>query len=141
MKLLRTLALSIFVVAAMAVGAGTAYADPGTQGIDWSQPLLTPTAEGSSQVAEQFFPENDAKQSAFDNMTSEINTGWNNAGLQGMAIGSNVGMAIGCVSIFPNFIAGCIIGAVVGTIAGAVIGVGVGNPNAQPAVERFFATP
>jgi len=142
MKLLRTLALSIFVVSAMAVGAGTAYADPAPQGIDWSQPLMTPAADGgSSQVAEQFFPENETKQDAFDTMTNEINTGWNNAGLQGMAIGSNVGMAIGCVSIFPNFIAGCIVGTVVGTIAGAVIGIGVGNPNAQPAVEKFFATP
>ena len=100
-----------------------------------------PRSGGSSQVAEQFFPENEVKQDAFDKMTNEINTGWNNAGLQGMAIGSNVGMAIGCVSIFPNFIAGCIVGAVVGTIAGAVIGIGVGNPNAQPAVEQFFATP
>ncbi|MFZ2177249.1 MAG: hypothetical protein WAW17_25095, partial [Rhodococcus sp. (in: high G+C Gram-positive bacteria)] len=114
---------------------------PGPQGIDWSQPLMTPVGSGGSQAAEQLFPENTPKQNAFDTMTNEINTGWNNGGMIGMGIGSNVGMAIGCVSIFPNFIAGCIIGTVVGTVAGAIIGIGVGNPNAQPAVERFFATP
>lgn len=142
MKLLKALTLSLFVVVAMAIGAGTAYADPGpAPGIDVTKPLFTPTPEGASQVAETMFVENDTKQIAFDKMTNEINIGWNNAGIQGVMIGSNVGMAIGCVSIFPNFIAGCIIGTVIGTVVGAVAGIGYGNPNAQPAVEQFFATP
>ncbi len=142
MKLFRSLTLSVLVACAMAVGAGTAHAEPAPQEIDWSQPLMTPTSDGgSSQVAEQFFPENDAKQAAFDNMTNEVNIGWNNGGLPGLAIGANVGSVVGCVSIFPNILAGCILGTAIGTIAGAVIGIDMGNPDAQAAVEQFFAIP
>ncbi|MFD4366840.1 hypothetical protein [Rhodococcus sp. NPDC058521] len=142
MKVIKALTLSLLVVTAMAVTSGTAYADPGPQPVDLTVPLFTPLPDGSSsQVAQNMFPDNNPKQVAFDTMTNEINTGWNNAGMQGIMIGSNVGMAIGCVSIFPNFIAGCILGTVIGAGVGAVAGIGYGNPNAQPAVEQFFATP
>ncbi|RVW04077.1 hypothetical protein EGT50_06215 [Rhodococcus xishaensis] len=148
MKLFRSLTLSVLVACAVVVGAATAHAeptpqgaDPAPQGIDWSQPLLTPTPDGNSQAAEQLFPGNDAKQDAFDNMTTEINIGWNNGGLPAVLIGSNVGMIVGCLSIFPNIFAGCILGTAIGTIAGVVIGIDEGNPNARPAVEEFFATP
>ncbi|WP_246442199.1 hypothetical protein [Rhodococcus triatomae] len=102
---------------------------------------MTPTDDGNSQVATALFPENDPKQTSFDDMTREIDIGWNNGGMAGAAIGAYAGMAIGCVSIFPNFIAGCIIGNVVGTVVGAVVGIGYGNPDAQPAVEQFLSTP
>lgn len=142
MKVLKALTLSLFVVVAMSLGSGAATAAPGTQPIDLSVPLFTPLPNGSSsQVAQNMFPENTPKQEAFDTMTDEINTGWNKTGLQGVMIGSNVGMAIGCVSIFPNFIAGCILGTVIGAGVGAVAGIGYGNPEAQPAVEKFLATP
>ncbi|NLE79008.1 MAG: hypothetical protein GX610_05400 [Rhodococcus sp.] len=142
MKVIKALTLSFFVVVAMAVGSGAATAAPAPQPVDLTVPLFTPLPDGSSsQVAQNLFPTNNAKQDAFDTMTDEINTGWQTSGIQGVMIGSNVGMAIGCVSIFPNFIAGCILGTVIGAGVGAVVGIGHGNPDAQPAVEKFFATP
>jgi hypothetical protein len=87
------------------------------------------------------FPGNDPKQAAFDTMANEVNIGWNNGGLQSTLIGANLGVGIGCLSIFPNFIAGCIVGGVIGTVAGVGAGITNGNPNAAPAVEKFFATP
>ncbi|MEV0945208.1 hypothetical protein [Rhodococcus sp. NPDC049939] len=155
MKLSRTVMLSVLVAGAMVVGASTAFAQPQPQAIepqpqeivpqpqaiDWSQPLMTPMPDGNSQAAEYLFPGNEAKQSAFDNMTNEINIGWNNGGLPGVAVGANVGSVVGCISIFPNMLAGCIVGTAIGTVAGAVIAIDMGNPDAQAAVEEFFATP
>lgn len=142
MKVMKALTLSLFVVVAMVVGSGAAIADPGPKPVDLTVPLFTPLPDGSnSQVAQNLFPENNPKQDAFDTMTEEINTGWQKTGIQGVMIGSNVGMAIGCVSIFPNFIAGCILGTIIGAGVGAVAGIGYGNPEAQPAVEKFLATP
>ncbi|AOW94203.1 hypothetical protein BFN03_00400 [Rhodococcus sp. WMMA185] len=156
MKLSRTVVLSGLVACAMVVGAATAYAEPQPQGaepqpqavepqpreIDWSQPLLSPTAEGeASQAAEYLFPDNDPKQAAFDNMANEISIGWENGGLPGLAIGANIGSAVGCVSLFPSILVGCVLGTAIGTVAGAVIAIDMGNPNAQAAVEQFFATP
>ena len=141
MKLSRTLTMSVLVVAAVGAGAGTAVAAPPNAGFDPSQPPLTPTAESNSQAALMLFPGNDPKQAAFDTMANEVNIGWNNGGLQSTLIGANLGVGIGCLSIFPNFIAGCIVGGVIGTGAGVGAGITNGNPNAAPAVEKFFATP
>ena len=116
MKLSRTLTMSVLVVAAVGAGAGTAVAAPPNAGFDPSQPLLTPTAESNSQAALMLFPGNDPKQAAFDTMANEVNIGWNNGGLQSTLIGANLGVGIGCLSIFPNFIAGCIVGGVIGTV-------------------------
>ena len=59
-----------------------------------------------------------------------------------MATGAGVGLAIGCVSIFPNFIAGCILGTGIGAGIGAYNGITGANPNVQPAFYEWLnATP
>ena len=77
---------------------------------------------------------------AMDNLGKQIAVGWNNAGPQSTAIGAGIGFAVGCVSIFPNFIAGCIVGTAVGTAVGAGAGVVNGNPQVQPAVSSVIDT-
>ncbi|MET0318294.1 MAG: hypothetical protein ABW188_15825, partial [Rhodococcus fascians] len=47
-----------------------------------------------------------SKQAAFDNMINQIVIGYTGGGAVGTAVGAGLGFAIGCVSIFPNFIAG-----------------------------------
>ncbi|MBJ8343155.1 hypothetical protein [Antrihabitans sp. YC2-6] len=82
------------------------------------------------------------RQAAWDTLMREIVTGWNNQGPVSTAIGAAIGFGIGCLSIFPNFIAGCIIGTIIGAGIGAAVGVVQGNPNVQPAaqawIESFF---
>ncbi len=55
-----------------------------------------------------------------------------------MATGAGVGLAIGCVSIFPNFIAGCILGTGIGAGIGAYNGITGANPNVQPAFYEWL---
>lgn len=141
MKLSRTFTMSVLVVAAVGAGTGTAVAAPQNPGFDPSKPLTSPTADSNSQAAMMLYPGNDPKQVAFDTMANEVNIGWNNGGAQSTFIGANIGTGIGCLSIFPNFIAGCIIGGIIGTVAGAANGITNGNPNAGPAIEKFFNTP
>ncbi|TSD49428.1 hypothetical protein FFI94_027000 [Rhodococcus sp. KBS0724] len=136
MKLSRTLTMTAIVVAAVGAGAGTAVAAPNTGFDPFNPPVST-----NSPTAATLFPGNDAKQAAFDTMTNEINIGWNNGGLQSTLGGAATGIGIGCLSIFPNFIAGCIVGGAIGTGIGLGNGIMNGNPNAAPAVEKFFATP
>jgi hypothetical protein len=91
--------------------------------------------------ANQVWPSNQAKRDAFIDMSNEVVVGWNNGGQQRMVLGSFVGLAIGCVSIFPNFMAGCILGNLIGAGVGAVAGIDEGNPKARPSLEKFLATP
>ncbi|WP_181762855.1 hypothetical protein [Rhodococcus spelaei] len=104
-------------------------------------PQLPSAAEASGMVADRAWPDNQPKREAFQTMTNEIGIGWANGGQQRMMAGSVVGLLIGCVSIFPNFMAGCMIGNVVGAGIGAVMGIDEGNPKARPSVEKFLATP
>ncbi|QBJ94603.1 hypothetical protein ERC79_00415 [Rhodococcus sp. ABRD24] len=123
MNLLRASAASVLVVAALGAGAGTAYAAPLTSSV----PLVQPVVD---------------KQTAQDNLIREITIGWETGGPAGMAIGAGVGLAIGCVSIFPNFIAGCIVGTGIGAAVGAYNGITGANPNVQPAFYEWLnATP
>lgn len=144
MKMAKALILPVLVAATVAAGAGTASAQAPALPELPALPTLPPAPPAppvAEMFAEQAFPGNQSKQDAFNDMADEINTGWANGGQQQMMIGSFVGLAIGCVSIFPNFMAGCMIGNVVGAGVGAVIGIDQGNPNARPAVEKFLATP
>mgnify|MGYP005987445129 CR=1 FL=1 len=115
---------------------GTVYSIAPLIGAEGRELTLTPQ---TVPVAEVAGPR--TKQQAFDNMVNQLAIGWNNGGGVSTAIGAGLGFAIGCVSIFPNFISGCIIGTVIGTVAGAVIGTANGNPQAQPAVFEYFTTP
>ena len=81
------------------------------------------------------------KQAALDNALNQIAVGFTNGGAIGTVVGAGLGFAIGCVSIFPNFIAGCIIGTAIGIVSGAIIGTLNANPQIQPAVFEYFATP
>lgn len=81
------------------------------------------------------------KQAALDNALNQIAIGYANGGAIGTAVGAALGFAIGCVSIFPNFISGCIIGTAIGVVAGSIIGTLNANPQVQPAVFEYFATP
>ncbi|GAA4474135.1 hypothetical protein GCM10023094_09180 [Rhodococcus olei] len=152
MKMAKTLVMPVLVVAAVGSGIGTAAAQPGLPPLpampqppalpQLPAPPQIPTAdEVSGMIADRSWPDNPAKREAFQTMANEVNIGWANGGQQKMMIGSLVGAAIGCVSIFPNFMAGCMIGNVVGAGVGAAMGIDEGNPNARPAVEKFFATP
>ena len=141
MKMAKTLVLPVLVTAALAAGAGPAVAQLPAPPPLPALPTVPPPPPVAAMFAEQTWPGNETKQDAFRNMTDEINTGWVNGGQQRMMIGSFVGLAIGCVSIFPNFMAGCMLGNVIGAGVGAVVGIDEGNPNARPAVEKFFATP
>lgn len=125
MKLLQASAASVLVVAALGAGTGVAYAAP--SGGDGSVPLVQPVVD---------------KQTAQDNLIREITIGWEQGGPAGMATGAGVGLAIGCVSIFPNFIAGCILGSGIGAAVGAYNGITGANPNVQPAFYEWLnATP
>ncbi|WP_430332562.1 hypothetical protein [Rhodococcus sp. ACT016] len=129
MKLLKASAASVLVVAALGAGAGTAYATPARQAVsgDISVPLAQPVVD---------------KQTAQDDLMREISIGWDRGGAAGMATGAGVGLAIGCVSIFPNFIAGCIVGTGIGAAIGAYNGITQSNPNVQPAFDAWMnATP
>lgn len=97
------------------------------------------TPEPASLVTEVAGPVD--KQAAFNNMINQVGIGLANGGGTGAAIGAGLGFAIGCVSIFPNFIAGCIIGTAIGTVAGTIIGTTNANPAVQPAVFEYFTTP
>jgi len=116
MNLLKASAASVLAVAALGVGAGTAYAAP-------APPPVTPVVD---------------KQTAQDNLMREIGIGWERGGPAAMATGAGVGLAIGCVSIFPNFIAGCILGVGIGAAVGAYNGVTGANPNVQPAFYEWL---
>ena len=118
MKLIKTVAASALVVAAVCVGAGTAHADP------------PPTTEQPL-----------TKQQAFDNMLNELGLGWEQGGAEGAATGSAIGLGIGCISMFPGSLAGCIIGGPTGAVIGGLIGIGNGNPKAQQAIETYLNTP
>lgn len=129
MNLLKASAASGLVVAALAAGAGTAYAAPAQASVpgDISVPLVQPVVD---------------KQTAQDDLMREIGIGWERGGPAGMATGAGVGLAIGCVSIFPNFIAGCIVGTGIGAAIGAYNGITQSNPNVQPAFDAWMnATP
>ncbi|MGW4480760.1 hypothetical protein [Rhodococcus triatomae] len=91
--------------------------------------------------ANQVWPDNQSKRDAFVDLSNEVTVGWNNGGQQRMMLGSFVGLAIGCVSIFPNFMAGCMLGNLIGAGVGAVVGIDEGNPKARPSLEKFMATP
>ncbi len=128
-KALNATAASGLVVAALAAGAGTAYAAPASSAVpgDVSVPLVQPVVD---------------KQTAQDDLMREITIGWERGGAAGMATGAGVGLAIGCVSIFPNFIAGCIVGTGIGAAIGAYNGITQSNPNVQPAFDAWMnATP
>lgn len=128
MKLLnvsKAAAASVLVVAALGAGTGTAFA--ATAPGDVSVPLVQPVVD---------------KQTAQDNLMREIGIGWERGGPAAMATGAGVGLAIGCVSIFPNFIAGCILGTGIGAGIGAYNGITGANPNVQPAFYEWLnATP
>ncbi|MFD4183086.1 hypothetical protein [Rhodococcus sp. NPDC058514] len=126
----RSLAASVLVVAALGAGTGTAYAEP-----------QLPPPPGAEAVSDAVWPENPTKQSAFDSLATEIAVGWNNGGAQGALIGLGVGAAVGCFTIFPNFIAGCILGGVIGAGTGAANGIRDSNPKVLPAFDKFLATP
>ncbi|MFC7450875.1 hypothetical protein [Rhodococcus daqingensis] len=126
----KSLAASVLVVAALGAGAGTAYAEP---------PLAPPP--GAEAVSDAIWPDNPSKQSAFDALAAEAAVGWNNGGAQGALIGLGVGVGVGCLTIFPNFIAGCILGGVIGAGAGAMNGIKDSNPKVLPAFDKFLATP
>lgn len=116
-------AATVLAAATLGVGAGTAYAAPA----DVSVPLTQPVVD---------------KQTAQDVLVHEITVGWERGGLAGMATGAGVGLAIGCVSIFPNFVAGCIVGTGIGAAVGAYNGITGTNPNVQPAFYEWLnATP
>ena len=166
-KLIRTATVAVALTAAVATGAGHAVADPSSDPVNYETSVnpdgtvttildaglfrVDATSETGAEgreltltpqtvpVAEVAGPR--TKQQAFDNMVNQLAIGWNNGGGVSTAIGAGLGFAIGCVSIFPNFISGCIIGTVIGTVAGAVIGTANGNPQAQPAVFEYFTTP
>ncbi|BCN78317.1 hypothetical protein FNU77_07850 [Prescottella equi] len=124
-KASKAAAASVLAVAALGTGAGTAYA--GTAPGDVSVPLVQPVVD---------------KQTAQDNLLREIGIGWERGGPAAMATGAGVGLAIGCVSIFPNFIAGCILGTGIGAGIGAYNGITGANPNVQPAFYEWLnATP
>lgn len=127
----KSLAASVLVVAALGAGVGTAYAEP----------PQAPPPPGAEAISDAMWPENPTKQSAFDSLASEIAVGWNNGGAQGALIGLGVGAAVGCVSIFPNFIAGCIVGGAIGAGVGAANGIRDANPKVLPAFDKFMATP
>ncbi|QCQ91117.1 hypothetical protein [Rhodococcus sp. SGAir0479] len=125
MKLLKASAATVLVVAALGTGTGVAYAEPvpGGVAVPYSQPVVD-------------------KQTAQDNLIREITIGWEQGGPAGMAVGAGVGLAIGCVSIFPNFVAGCILGTGIGAAVGAYNGITGANPNVQPAFYEWLnATP
>ncbi|WP_305091425.1 hypothetical protein [Prescottella sp. R16] len=110
MNLRTASAATVLAVAALGVvGAGTATADTPTP-----PPPLT-------------------KQAAQDRLFHEIEVGWNNGGAQATLNGAGTGLAVGCVSIFPNFVAGCIVGTAVGAGIGAYNGITAGNPDVEPA--------
>ncbi|WP_145238409.1 hypothetical protein [Prescottella equi] len=109
---------SVVVAGAVFVGAGTAHADP------------PPTTEQPL-----------TKQQAFDNMVNELGLAWEQGGAAGAATGSAIGLGIGCISMFPGSLAGCIIGGPTGAVIGGLIGIGNGNPEAQHAIETYLNTP
>lgn len=80
------------------------------------------------------------RQAALDNLMRQVVIGWNNAGPVSTALGAGIGFGIGCLSIFPNFVAGCIIGTILGAGIGAVTGIVNGNPEVQPAFGAFMGT-
>ncbi|TJZ77997.1 hypothetical protein FCG67_13215 [Rhodococcus oryzae] len=125
----KSLAASALIVVALGAGAGTAYA----------QPALPPP--GAEAVSDAIWPDNPNKQSAFDAFATEVAVGWGNGGAQGALIGLGVGAGVGCLSIFPNFIAGCIVGGVIGAGVGAVNGIKDSNPKVMPAFDKLLATP
>ncbi|MFD1815495.1 hypothetical protein [Rhodococcus gannanensis] len=100
-----------------------------------------PTDPPAVLFANQVWPNNESKREAFVDLSNEVVVGWNNGGQQRMMLGSFVGLAIGCVSIFPNFLAGCMLGNLIGAGVGAVTGIDEGNPKARPSLEKFMATP
>ncbi|MGW6378708.1 hypothetical protein ACWFRB_21855 [Rhodococcus sp. NPDC055112] len=126
----KSLVASALVVVALGAGAGTAYAEP-----------AVPPPPGAEAVSDAIWPDNPTKQSAFDSFATEVAVGWNNGGAQGALIGLGVGAGVGCLSIFPNFIAGCIVGGVIGAGVGAANGIRDSNPKVLPAFDKFLATP
>lgn len=106
------------VAGAVFVGAGTAQADP------------PPTTEQPL-----------TKQQAFVNMLNELGLGWEQGGSEGAATGSAIGLGIGCISMFPSSLAGCIFGGPTGAVIGGLIGIGSGNPKAQQAIETYLNSP
>ncbi|QCQ93248.1 hypothetical protein [Rhodococcus sp. SGAir0479] len=117
MNLIKKVAASALVTGAVFAGAGTAHADPPPA----QQPLT--------------------KQQAFDNMLNELRIGWEQGGAQGAATGSAAGLGIGCLSMFPGSLAGCMIGGPTGAVIGGLVGIGNGNPKAQQAIETYLNTP
>jgi hypothetical protein len=140
MKMAKAVILPLLVTAAIASGAGPAAAQLPAPPPLPALPTIPPPPPVAAMFAEQTWPGNETKQDAFNNMANEVNTGWATNGLQSTLIGANIGFGIGCLSIFPNFIAGCIIGTAVGVVAGAATGIG-SNPNVVPSIEKFVATP
>lgn len=80
----------------------------------------------------------EVRDAAWNNMMQQIVVGWNNQGPVSTALGAAIGFGIGCLSIFPNFIAGCIIGTVIGAGVGAAVGIVQGNPEVAPAVNAWI---
>ncbi|MFZ2178274.1 MAG: hypothetical protein WAW17_30465 [Rhodococcus sp. (in: high G+C Gram-positive bacteria)] len=132
MHLMKSATASALVAVAVTVGAGgTAYADP----VD---PAAGPTVQTVQTVPGLHQVD---KQAALEHMLNELGVGWANGGAAGTAIGAVVGLGIGCISMFPGSLAGCIIGLPTGAVAGALIGMYNGNPNAQKAIEDYINTP
>ncbi|MCL2535279.1 MAG: hypothetical protein FWE39_14055 [Nocardiaceae bacterium] len=119
MNLITKVTASALVTGAVLVGAGTAHADPPPP--TTQQPLT--------------------KQQALDNMLNELGVGWAQGGAAGAAMGAVIGLGIGCISMFPGSLAGCIIGGPTGAVIGGIIGLNDANPKAQQAIETYLNTP
>ena len=80
------------------------------------------------------------RQDAWNNVVSEVMTGWNNGGLMSTGIGATIGQVVGCIALLLNPIVGCVLGTAVGAGIGAVVGVVRGNEKVPPAVFKYFRT-
>ncbi|WP_235870616.1 hypothetical protein [Rhodococcus xishaensis] len=143
MKLLRASAASVLLVVSLGIAAGTAQAapTPGAGQVGYSTDSavtgteLTPAPTSTGNPLDH--PVVD-KQTAQDNLMREIEIGWANGGATSALIGTVIGFAVGCISIFPAFIVGCAVGAGVGAAIGAVNGITAANPNAEPAFYEWL---
>ncbi|RVW03708.1 hypothetical protein [Rhodococcus spongiicola] len=133
-KLLRDSAASVLFVVSLGIATGTAQAAPapGAGQVGSATSASTPLA-GNPLIR----PVVD-KQTAQDNLMREIEIGWANGGSESALMGAGIGFVVGCISVFPAFIAGCTIGAGVGAAIGAINGITAANPDAEPAFYEWL---
>lgn len=75
--------------------------------------------------------------SAYQNLVTQIEIGWQNGGSVTGGIGAGIGAAVGCVLFL---FVGCIPGAALGAALGVANGVVSANPAVTPAVFEFVRT-